>query len=256
MSLDLSRADGQKHFLSLLNEPSLVYVHLSPPCGTAVRTAEAGLRDDLHPHGRPSLKGADKVRVNQANRLFEFLARACKVMYMRGILFSIEGPLQSFLWSTTWWREFLADVPIFVTTLHQCMFGHPRKKATVLLGNISLYEKLSACRSSIYCKAQLYCSRNMWNIQSNQILHSADQCFNSSGWLRACELRRPGIGPRPCNETLDPNLVGLLNKETTSVQNRKNQGSGGRVKNLSYLSVMTSCARSADVLCMFRACAP
>ena len=60
--------------------------------------------------------------------------------------------------------------------------------AFVLLGNISLYEKLSACRSSIYCKAQLYCSRNMWNIQSNQILHSADQCFNSSGWLRACEL--------------------------------------------------------------------
>ena len=133
VSLDLSRADGQKHFLSLLNEPSLVYVHLSPPCGTAVRTAEAALRDDLHPHGRPSLKGADKVRVNQANRLFEFFARACKIMYMRGILFSVEGPLQSFLWSTTWWREFLADVPIFVTTLHQCMFGHPRKKATLLL---------------------------------------------------------------------------------------------------------------------------
>ena len=102
----------------------------------------------------------------------------------------------------------------------------------------------------------MYCSRNMWNIQSNQVLHSADQCCNSSGWLRACELRRPGIGPRPCNETLDPNLAGLLNKETTSVQNRKNQGSGGRVKNLSYLSVMTSCARSADVLCMFLACAP
>ena len=139
VSLDLSRADGQKHFLSLLNEPSLVYVHLSPPCGTAVRTAEAGLRDDLHPHGRPSLKGADKVRVNQANRLFEFFARACKVMYMRGILFSIEGPLQSFLWSTTWWRKFLADVPIFVTTLHQCMFGHPRKKATLLLHTLPAF---------------------------------------------------------------------------------------------------------------------
>ena len=139
VSLDLSRADGQKHFLSLLNEPSLVYVHLSPPCGTAVRTTEAGLRDDLHPHGRPSLKGADKVRVNQANRLFEFFARACKVMYMRGILFSIEGPLQSFLWSTAWWREFLADVPIFVTTLHQCMFGHPRKKATLLLHTLPAF---------------------------------------------------------------------------------------------------------------------
>ena len=31
VSLDLSRADGQKH----LDEPSLVYVHMSPPCGTA-----------------------------------------------------------------------------------------------------------------------------------------------------------------------------------------------------------------------------
>ena len=54
-------------------------------------------------------------------------------MYMRGILFSIEGPRQSFLWSTAWWRDPFADVPIFVTTLHQCMFGHPRKKATLLL---------------------------------------------------------------------------------------------------------------------------
>ena len=79
------------------------------------------------------MKGVNKVRVNQANRLFEFCARACKIMYMRGILFSIEGPLQSFLWSTTWWRDLFADVPIFVTTLHQCMFGHPRKKATLLL---------------------------------------------------------------------------------------------------------------------------
>ena len=138
------------------------YVHLSPPCGTAARATEAALRDDLHPHGLPSLKGADKVRVNQANRLFEFCARACKIMYMRGILFSIEGPLQSFLWATTWWREFLADVPIFVTTLHQCMFGHPRKKASrqrsaasalkviekTLLENLSCVSKFSSATSS------------------------------------------------------------------------------------------------------------
>jgi len=37
VSLDLSQAEGQKHFMSLLNEPSLVYVHMSPPSGTAIR---------------------------------------------------------------------------------------------------------------------------------------------------------------------------------------------------------------------------
>ncbi|CAE7383343.1 unnamed protein product [Symbiodinium sp. CCMP2592] len=137
VSLDLSTAEGQKHFLSLLNEPNLVYVHMSPPAGTATRGA--GLRDDLHPHGLPSLRGADKVRVNQANRLFEFCARACKIMYMRGILFSVEGPLQSFLWATKWWRDFFTDVPIFATTLHQCMFGHSRKKATLLVHTLPAF---------------------------------------------------------------------------------------------------------------------
>ena len=37
ISLDLSHAEGQKHFMSLLDEANLVYVHVSPPCGTAHR---------------------------------------------------------------------------------------------------------------------------------------------------------------------------------------------------------------------------
>ena len=146
ISLDLSTEAGQAHFMNLIDEPSLLYVHWAPPCGTASRArliqyegAPEILRTDLRPHGVPGLKGISKLRVSQANRLYAFTVKACRALYSRGVLFSVENPLRSFTWFTKRWRSFFKDVPVFQTTFHHCMYEGSRRKATLLVHVLPSY---------------------------------------------------------------------------------------------------------------------
>ena len=108
VSVDLCTDSGQKHFRSLLREPSLVYVHFAPPCGTSSRArliqfagAPPILRTDRYPHGVPGLRGINKVRVHQANKLYSFCADTCRSLCILGVFFSVENPKNSFMWATS-----------------------------------------------------------------------------------------------------------------------------------------------------------
>ena len=150
VSVDLCTDSGQKHFRSLLREPSLVYVHFAPPCGTSSRArliqfagAPPILRTDRYPHGVPGLRGINKVRVHQANKLYSFCAETCRSLYILGVFFSVENPKNSFMWATSWWRQLCKDIGMFASVFDHCMYGGERRKGTLLLHTIPSFLSLN-----------------------------------------------------------------------------------------------------------------
>ena len=119
MCLDLSEPAQQELALDLIRDPHTVFVHLSPPCGTASRAREkplpqhllqrgfsapAPLRSDEFPLGLPSLKGQDAVRVHKANSIYQFCFQALLLCISLGVIVTCENPARSLFWNVleTW----------------------------------------------------------------------------------------------------------------------------------------------------------
>ena len=71
-------------FWDIIREGNIEYVHFAPPCGTASAARNIRrrfidpkpLRTAAHPDGLPDLQGTDRIRLDLANELYRFVARA------------------------------------------------------------------------------------------------------------------------------------------------------------------------------------
>ena len=144
IQLDLLNPIDVSHLETLLNHPSVVYVHFAPPCGTASRarliqtnhlrqSMPPVARTAAFPDGLPSLSGTLADRVSAANKLYEITCSLVRLCYQQGIMFSIENPGRSFMWDTQHFRALLQDIPTFSTFFHHCEFGSDRRKFTRLV---------------------------------------------------------------------------------------------------------------------------
>lgn len=156
---------GQLEFWDIVREGNVAYVHFAPPCGTASAARNIRrrfidpkpLRTAAHPDGLPDLKGTDRIRVDLANELYKFTARAIVKLEALGISWSVENPTNSLMWSTTWFREVLAKVGDEADCFHanwthfdMCMHGGGRPKKTSFLygGKIDLSTLSLKCDGS------------------------------------------------------------------------------------------------------------
>ena len=112
VSLDLTSDDSQGIALQMLKRIRPLAVHLGLPCGTCSRAREKPLpkhlqqnhsdpkplRDAQNLLGFPGLSGADKMKVEQANKLYEFGVQVLLLCFELGILASVENPTRSWLW--------------------------------------------------------------------------------------------------------------------------------------------------------------
>ena len=108
------------------------WLHAAPPCRTFTRARrpEACLRTEARPEGNE----ADPA-VKEANELARLCAAWAERCVKLGKYFSIENPLNSFLWLL---KEFinLAKLPgVKFVTLDQCAYAGPHKKPTGVLTN-------------------------------------------------------------------------------------------------------------------------
>ena len=120
-----------------------MYVHAAPPCGTSSRARNRRiplqlrlqgipdpqpLRSDLHPLGLPGLDGVNKIKVEKANHIYEIVARTIIRCIDEGILFSVENPENSYMWSIPIWKE-ISEMPEAESVLWDaCMHGGERDK--------------------------------------------------------------------------------------------------------------------------------
>ena len=153
--LDLTSEHGEALLWRMLGEPSVVAIHLGPPCRTASAPREIKcrgrcpqpLRSFRHPDGVPGIAGRDAACVLQANTLYALTGRVAAFCQQHGLLFCVENPARSRFWST---RSFLAHVgtldAYYSTCLHHCMVGGRRRKHTRLLHNFQ-----EMCRLQLPC---------------------------------------------------------------------------------------------------------
>ena len=98
------------------------------------------MRSDSHPDGLPNLKPEDEARVQAANKLYAFTARAVAKLEGLGIAWSIENPSNSLMWLTSWFvhlkelKDSTSDAMHYDrVSFHMCMHGGRRPKSTDLI---------------------------------------------------------------------------------------------------------------------------
>ena len=98
LMLNLNTSADQAALIRLSSRPSLVYVHLAPPCGTSSRAREvplrhcrgpAPLRSEAHPAGLPGLFARDLHRVDTAK---------VDICIQKNVAWSVDNPRNSLMW--------------------------------------------------------------------------------------------------------------------------------------------------------------
>ena len=162
--LDLTLADDLKFLCDFIREnvSSLVLIHFAPPCGTCsaarkrklppeVRQAlqSAGmpepvpLRSAAFPMGLPELKGLDKYKVDQANKLYCATKQLALLALSLNIRISIENPTNSLFWVTKPMLELFEEFPGNFNVFHSCMMGGDRDKQTTWWCNDAFFESFN-----------------------------------------------------------------------------------------------------------------
>ena len=152
LQLDLGNKSDLQFLLQFVTDHAsqICWVHFAPSCGTASRSRErrrpdleaqgvhvpAPLRSDSYPDGLPNLSPDNAERVRLANLAYEATYIVAAHCLDLDICISIENPLNSLFWKTTWIvLLFQYTASQFQTIFAHCMHGGDRDKATLWWSN-------------------------------------------------------------------------------------------------------------------------
>ena len=150
--LDLRTPSGQEVLLEMLDDEDLIWVHFAPSSKTTTRARDlrrhAGydppkLRSDCEPDGLSTLSGSLLERVTASNELYTFTGLACSACWDRGIMFSVEHPVRSYMWDTSSWQQHTSNLPLRHCLFQHCMFGGPRDKTTRMCHVVPTFDSLA-----------------------------------------------------------------------------------------------------------------
>lgn len=152
VSVDLCDEQGQTLVSQWLQSGLVCWVHLAPPCGTAsqARNIPTGaknepkpLRTSEEPCGIEGLQGTEKLRVDSANKLYEWSCNVFTQCCANNIIVTLENPRSSLFWATPWWIMVQKFCSVFSGDFQACMLGSSRPKWSRFVSNIIEIEQLS-----------------------------------------------------------------------------------------------------------------
>ena len=151
--LDLSKEDHQCLVEQWALSGKCLWVHFGVPCGTASRARFRRISRKVHgpppirtprfPDGIPGLKGLHAIKLRAASRLYSFMRKMIKQLHTAHIAWTVENPLTSLLWETSYWKDIAEATDPYYFELHNCMFGGKRLKRTCLASNNSAVMSLN-----------------------------------------------------------------------------------------------------------------
>eukprot|EP00435_Cladocopium_sp_Y103_P019375 s340_g4.t1 len=116
----------------------LVAAHFAPSCGTASRAREKRvpgvanpprpLRGESYPDGLPNLSDQEQQRINEANASYSAMAQLIILLVNLGVAVSVENPLNSLFWLTSFIVKLMQQIQGHSTVLQHCMHGGKRDK--------------------------------------------------------------------------------------------------------------------------------
>ena len=142
LRIDITKPHQCDILESLLELDSILYVHFAPPCGTAsaareIRPGPPPLRSWEMPLGLPNLTQTQQLRVDLANKLYNWTAMIAQRLNDKHVGWSIENPAGSLMWATPAMVALSAAIPDMIAfSFHTCMFSAPRKKDTAIWTNV------------------------------------------------------------------------------------------------------------------------
>ena len=161
VSLDLTQPWVQELIEKEVTMGRVSGIHLGPPCGTASRARNIPikrklirkgapnpqpLRSPSHPLGFPWLKGVNKLKVEAANRLYEFSAKIVQLCDKCNVLFTVENPHNSLMWETPFFKPLLKQ--FYFHVVDACEYGSDHKKSTAFLSNFDAHRLKQRCRGT------------------------------------------------------------------------------------------------------------
>ena len=147
LMIDINSPSQKRVLEELLRRDAIIYVHFAPPCGTCSAARNIRISKDRHgppplrslsrPIGLFNLRGVQKLRVEAANRLYQWTVEMILQLHARGVDWSIENPASSLLWITAPFLRLQSLVPtLHAVSFHTCMFLAPRKKTTAIWASL------------------------------------------------------------------------------------------------------------------------
>ena len=104
--IDLTQSNQVDIVIQLIRSGQVLAAHFAPPCGTCSRAREIfipggprPLRNDSYPLGIPDLEGIDKLRVDQANAVYNSIFVIITELVAVNALITIENPDRSLFWN-------------------------------------------------------------------------------------------------------------------------------------------------------------
>ncbi|CAE7029174.1 unnamed protein product [Symbiodinium sp. CCMP2456] len=161
--LDLTLDDDLAMLLDIirLESANIAWIHCAPPCGTASAArsrplsgvdpsmkAPVPLRSTTEPQGLSTLRGQDRLRVDQANLLYRAVGAIADLAMALKIFISIENPANSLAWLCDG-LDHLFRLPHYPVVFDACMHGGTRDKRGLLW-----------CSDDRFLPLALLCSRD------------------------------------------------------------------------------------------------
>lgn len=181
VKLDLNEQGVRDLIVQEIDAGRVHAIHMGPPCGTSSKARNIPIKKHLlksgaprpqplrsaaHPDGYPWLRGVNKLKVQAANRLYQFCAFLATKCGMQ-IPWTIENPVNSWMWATSWFAPLVKRY--FRNTVDACEFGSDFKKGTTFLSNFTLPRLNKRCSNSH--------SHKIWNILKTE---AGDWKFDAS----------------------------------------------------------------------------
>ena len=119
----------------------------APPCSSYSIARRPALRSTEYPLGLPTLNERDQLRVDAANWVTKCATLLLSLASRLGIPWVMENPQSSLIWKVPAVQQLSRRAHCEDTLLHQCQFGTPHKKNTILksAGMVAMWKLERRC---------------------------------------------------------------------------------------------------------------
>ncbi len=194
-------ADDQE-FLAMVEEPADStpdWKHMAPPCRTFTKARRKDRRakvKQLRSDRRPEGFGCKDT--TEANLLADRTAALGERQVEIGKWFSIENPEGSYIWELKSFKRLMKKPGVFKVLLHQCAYGAPWKKPTIILTNCPWLEKCLKCED-VRSHERTILEGRVWSFKVGQeVWLTSEAAEYPSGMCEAwAESWRHWLGKRP-----------------------------------------------------------
>ena len=144
---DVIRRSVRRRLAAMMYSGNCMGILVATPCTSYSVARRPAVRSSEFPMGLPTLNERDRIRVQAANFVTQCTVWLLALASRLGIPWVLENPQSSLLWKVPAIQQLSRRARTEDTLLHQCQFGTPYNKASVLRssGMVAMWKMERIC---------------------------------------------------------------------------------------------------------------